>query len=81
MGEADGGGEASAAGPVRGEDDVVGVDAVEHAEAGSDLLAALALLPPVEVVLEGFAGYGEGGGVEETGSAEVEDFSNSSSLI
>ena len=34
--------------------------------------AALALLPPVEVVVEGFAGDGEDGGVEEAGAAEVE---------
>ena len=71
-GEADGGGEAAGACAVGGHDDVVGVDAVLVEEIFAQGVAALAVLPPVECGVEGFAGDGFDAGVEESGAAEVE---------
>ena len=71
-GEADGGGEAAGAGAVGGHDDVVGIDAVLLEEILAEGVAARAVLPPVEGGVEGFAGDGLGGGVEQAGAAQVQ---------
>ena len=76
--ECDGAGEAFGFGAVGGHDDVVGVDAVDVSEVVAHVLTAFGVFPPVEIVVEGLAGGGEDGGVEEPEVAEVEhDFGDS----
>ncbi len=65
------GGESTTAGPVGREDDVVGIDAIECTQPLFESSASLALLPPVEIFVEGLAGDGANGGVEQAGAAQV----------